>query len=296
MSTAESVKAKMKYRAKKQGIPVQDVFTIYILERVLFRLSTSKYKEMFVLKGGILLYGLFEGDFSRATTDIDLLGRSISNDSEMLKSVLTEILETPCDDPIRFDIQGMQATNITEFKKYHGVNITVDAYLDRTRIPVSIDFGFGDVIYPDRREIEYPTVLEDEPPILYAYSIESIIAEKLEAIVSLGYLNSRFKDFYDIVVLSNRFDFEGQDLREAIAETFEHRQTGYETIVAFEDNYAADPMRQSRWNGFLKKKKVREKISLQESIEMVRQFTMPVIEAIRRDEPLDSKWDHRSRE
>lgn len=194
MKTAQSVKDKLKATAKKQGKVVQDVFTMYVLERALYRLSLSEYRDNFTLKGGILLYGMFDG-FDRITTDIDLLGNRIGNDSENIKVVFKDILNIECDDAIRFDLDSLEARNITEFKEYHGVNISLDAYMDRTKIPVNIDIGFGDVIYPKRHKMNYPTLLDDEPPHLYAYSKESIIAEKFEAIVSIGSVNSRFKDF-----------------------------------------------------------------------------------------------------
>ena len=139
-------------------------------------------------------------------------------------------MQIECDDAISFDLNSMEAKNITEFKDYHGVNLSLNAYMDRTRIPVNIDIGFGDVIYPQRQIMDYPVILDDEAPILYVYSKESIIAEKFEAIVSLGTLNSRYKDFYDICVLSEQSDFNGSDLQEAIIETFEHRGTSLKNI------------------------------------------------------------------
>ena len=158
MSSVASVKDRLKNYAKKSGRTVQDVFTVYILERILYRISVSKYVDNFTLKGGILLYGLYTKDFTRATTDIDLLGGNITNDKDTLKTVFKEILSIVTDDPIRFDLDAIEVINITEFKKYHGVKVTTTAYLDRTRIPVGIDIGFGDVIYPERVKMEYNTM------------------------------------------------------------------------------------------------------------------------------------------
>ena len=200
MSSAASVKDRLKNYAKNSKRIFQDVLTVYILERVLFRISKSAYANSFTLKGGILLYGLYSDNFTRATTDIDLLGGNISNDKEKLRSVFRQILSIETDDPIRFDIHTLEVVNITEFKKYHGVKVTTMAYLDRTRIPVVIDIGFGDIVYPGRILMDYPTILENEVPRLFVYSIYSIVAEKIEAIVSLGLANSRYKDFYDRLV------------------------------------------------------------------------------------------------
>ena len=118
-------------------------------------------------------------------------------------------------------------------------------------LPVSIDVGFNDLIYPEKTEMDFPITLEDNSvPHIYAYSLYSSVAEKFEAIVSLGYDNSRFKDFYDLYILATRHDFDGQLLSEAVRETFEHRRTGLTDIVAFEPGFADDPLRKSRWRAF----------------------------------------------
>lgn len=223
MSSAASVKDRLKNYAIKSRRIFQDVLTTYVLERVLFRISKSEYVDNFTLKGGILLYGLYKDNFTRATTDIDLLGRNITNDRDKMKSVFAQILSIETDDPIRFDIDALDVDNITEFKKYHGVKVTAIAYIDRTRIPVSIDIGFGDIIYPNRIVMDYPTILDNDAPRVFAYSTYSIVAEKIEAIVSLGLTNSRYKDFYDLCTLSEREDFNGEMLKEAIIETFKNR-------------------------------------------------------------------------
>lgn len=292
MKTSTSVKDKLKYRAQKEGRGVQDVFTVYVLERVLYRLSISRYVDFFTLKGGILLYGLFNEEYTRATTDIDFLGRGITNDVEQIKEIFERILKIECDDAIRFDIDSLNVTNITEFKEYHGVRVSVMAYLDRTRIPVNVDIGYGDIIYPEKQRMEYPTILDDEVPVLYAYSIESIIAEKFEAIVSLGKVNSRYKDFYDICVLIEKFDFDGKDIKEAIWETFRNRGTTFDIIAAFEDGFAGDVYRKGRWKGFLKSKHVNRDMTLEDAIEKIKIFLMPVVEAIVEDKVFKKAWNH----
>ncbi|SEA04270.1 Nucleotidyl transferase AbiEii toxin, Type IV TA system [Lachnospiraceae bacterium NK3A20] len=123
MRSAISVKERLKNYAKKNHRVVQDVFIVYVLERTLYRLSISKYKDQFILKGGILLYGLYEGDFTRATTDIDLLGTGISNEADKMKTVFSNIFSMECDDPIAFQLDTLKVSNITEFKHYHGLNI-----------------------------------------------------------------------------------------------------------------------------------------------------------------------------
>lgn len=127
---------------------MQEALTAYGLERTIYRLSISEYAERFTLKGGIFLYALFDGEFARATRDIDLLAGNMSNDAENMKRVFADIFSIQCDDALRYDLNTLEVQNITEFKEYHGVNVSIMAYLDRTRVPISVDIGFGDVIYP----------------------------------------------------------------------------------------------------------------------------------------------------
>ena len=139
--------------------------------------------------------------------------------------------------------------------------------------------------------MEFPSVLDDNGPSVYAYSIESCIAEKFEALVSLGYDNSRFKDYYDIYVLATTHDFEGSKLQEAIVETFRHRNTSLQKeIVAFEEGFTENAVRTSRWNSFVKKKRTLVEVGFAESIEMIKSFIMPVVNAINAGEDFNSKW------
>lgn len=296
MRNATSVKERLKNYAKKNNRIVQDVFTVYVLERTLYRISVSNYREKFTIKGGILLYGLFKEDFTRATMDIDLLGAKISNEAENMKAVFEEIFSKECDDPIVFRLDTLKVSNITEFKEYHGLNVSILAFLDRTRIPVSIDIGFGDIIYPKRVEMDYPTLLDDNPAKLYAYSIESTIAEKFEAIVSLGEANGRMKDFYDIFSISGRSTLEGALLQTAIIETFHHRNNGFDEIVAFDKGFCEDPLRVSRWRGFLRQKNVLVPIEFEDVIGAIQKFLNPVVQAIREDHFFSGIWDPATKE
>ena len=275
---------------------MQELLTAYGLERTIYRLSKSRYKEHFILKGGILLYALYDGSYARATTDIDFLAQKISNDAEEIRQVFAEIFSTEADDPLRFEIGTLSVKPIAEMKKYHGVNVSIIAYLDRTSINVSIDIGFGDVIFPEKVEMDFPVVLSDESPQIYAYSLCSTIAEKFEAIVSLAYDNSRFKDYYDIYVLSTTQDFDGKELLEAVRETFENRHTSIAEIVAFEEGFADDPIRQTRWKAFVKKKKAMLPVSLEETINAIRRFMQPVVDTIIQNEAFDDRWLHNRQE
>ena len=289
-SSVASVKVCLKNQCLHTGKTMEEMLVAYGLERTIYRISKSQYVGNFTLKGGIFLYALFDGNFVRATTDIDLLAERISNRVEDMYAVFSEIFSIETDDPLRFDLNTLQVIPITEFKDYHGVNVSIFAFLDRTRINISIDIGFDDVVYPDRVEMDFPVVLSNESPHIYAYSLYSCVAEKFEAIVSLGYDNSRFKDFYDLYVLMHRYDFDGKELAKAVEEIFKHRKTPFNDIAAFEPGFADDPLRQSRWNAFVKRKKAMLSISLEETIRSIRHFTTPIINALLQNEVYLYHW------
>lgn len=276
---ADSVKSKLKNFAVKNGCTFQEALTYYGLERTIYRISVSKYAEHFVLKGGIFLYAIFDRKYERVTTDVDFLARRISNSGEEIKNVFRNIFSQDIDDALVFDIESITVEDITAFKEYHGLHISAVGYLDQTKIPVGIDIGFGDVIYPDAVKMDFPVILDMEPPKINAYSLESSIAEKLEAIIHNGYLNSRYKDFYDIYVLSKKYEFSYVELRNAVIETFENRKTQMTMeSAAFGDEFLNDPMHQKRWNSFLKKKKTIIQISMADMMNWIKVFVRPLLE------------------
>lgn len=296
MNNVASIKDRLKNRSIATGKTMQELLTAYGLERTIYRLSKSKYVGNFTLKGGIFLYAVFNGNYSRATTDIDLLAQRISNDVDEMKQVFRDVFSLEVDDPLRFDLNSLTVIPITEFKDYHGVNVSIMTYLDRTQIPISIDIGFGDVIVPERVIMDFPVVLSDESPRVYAYSLCSSIAEKFEVIVSLAYDNSRLKDYYDLYVLATTHDFDGADMVNAVRETFDNRHTSLDEVVAFEDGFADDPLRKSRWNSFVKKKKPMLPITFSDTIIMIQKFMGPVIDAIRQGTNLEPNWSHEQQE
>ena len=275
---ADSIKAKLKNFAVSSGCTFQDALVYYGLERTICRISVSPYASHFVLKGGIFLYAIFDRKYERATTDVDLLARRISNSAEEMKSVFREIFAQDVDDALVFDLDSITAEDITEFKEYHGLHISAVAYLDRSRIPIGIDIGFGDVIYPDAVEMEFPVILDMEAPKVNAYSLESSIAEKLEAIVKNGFPNSRYKDFYDIYVLSERYAFSYEKLHNAVTETFENRKTPMTMdTAAFSEEFLGDHIHQTRWNSFLKKKKAMISVSMSDAMTQIKTFVAPLL-------------------
>lgn len=290
MTSAISVKDRLKKLAIEDGKTMQDKLISYGLERTIYRLSVSDYVERFTLKGGIFLYALFNGAYVRATMDIDLLAQRIPNDAEEMKKIFKNIFSIECDDALRFDLNTLEVINITEFKEYRGVNVSIMGYLDRTKVPVSIDIGFGDVVYPERMKMKFPVMLDMGAPEVYAYSVYSVIAEKFEAFISLGFANSRYKDFYDIYVLADRYNLNGMELKNAVVETFTHRGTGFDDIVAFDDAFAKDETRQGRWRAFIKKKKALEKIGFEETMQLLKELLLPIVDSIQKNNSFELTW------
>lgn len=293
---ADSVKARLKNFAIDSGCTFQEALVYYGLERTIYRISISPYASHFVLKGGILLYAIFDGRYERATTDVDLLARRISNSAEEMKNVFRIIFAQDGYDGLIFDLDSVKVEDITEFKEYHGLHISVVAYLERTRIPIGIDIGFGDIIYPDAVEMEFPVILDMETPKLNAYSLESLIAEKLEAIIKNGFFNSRYKDFYDIYILSKKYSFSYERLYSAVEETFMNRKTLITMdSAAFSDNFINDAIHQARWKSFLKKKKTMIFVSLNDAMARIISFAEPLLVApenqFERWNPDEGRWE-----
>lgn len=270
MTNPNSIKAKLKNQAQLRGHILQEELTTYGLERTIYRISISDYVDNFTLKGGIFLYALFAGNYTRVTTDIDLLAQKTSNGVENLKKIFKEIFSLKVNDALHYDLKSLNFKTITEFKLYHGVNVSIVAYLDRTKIPITIDIGFDDIVYPERVLIDFPSILDMETSKIYAYTINSVIAEKFEAIVSLGYANSRYKDFYDLYIIACSYDLEGNELKQALEETFNHRQTVFDDIVAFEKKFADDSIRNDRWDAFIRKKKAMISIDFRYAVNLIR--------------------------
>lgn len=275
---SDSVKTKLKNISDASGINFLNLLVYYGLERTIYRISVSPYADHFVLKGGILLYAIYGGNYQRATTDIDLLAQRISNSGEEIQTIFSDIFSLPCDDPLFFDISSLDVHDITEFKEYHGLHLSITAYLDKTKIPIAIDIGYGDIVYPNSVKMDFPTLLKNEIPIINAYSLETIVSEKLEAIIRNGMLNSRYKDFYDIYMLSSNYSFDYHDLKEAIIQTFRNRHTSIPTNIADSIHlFQNEPLHQRRWTSFLKKKSVSQQISLENAVDKILLFLSPLL-------------------
>jgi predicted nucleotidyltransferase component of viral defense system len=240
--------------SRKYNIKHQMVLIRFFHERLLFRISISDYKEHLLLKGGNLLYTI-QGNTARPTVDIDFSGNKMSNDSEEIKNMFLQILAIETNDAVIFDTKTITINEITEHNKYAGLRIKVLAILANIKQNIQIDIGFGDVITPAPQILHYPILLEDfEVPIIHAYTIETVIAEKLQAIITLAQANSRMKDFYDIYTLLKSEQINSKIAKQAITETFKNRNTplSFDTLV-FKEEFYTDVNRLKMWNAFLKK-------------------------------------------
>ena len=217
------------------------------------RLEKSRYVDNLVLKGGLFIYSLTEFD-SRVTVDIDFLLKKIPNTPEQLRGVVEEIIAVRTgNDFISFEIKDVAPIAVA--KKYAGIGVTIQSVIKNTRTPFSIDCGVGDVIVPKQEKRRIPTQLDDfEAPIINTYSIETTIAEKIDAILSLMEFSSRMKDYYDIYYLSHKFDFDGKVLCEALDRTFTNREHAF-SLEQFQQimTFASDDGMQKKWKAFTKK-------------------------------------------
>ncbi len=250
---AASVLARLKNKAAKSGRSYQLCLQLFCQEEFLRRLEKSKYAENLVLKGGLFIYSVTDFD-SRVTVDVDFLLRKVPNTPEQLKQVLEEIIETSNgNDFITFDIKEIAPIAIA--KKYAGIGASLVARIKNTKTPFSIDFGVGDVIVPKQEKRKIPTQLDDFPaPTVNTYSLETTIAEKIDAILSLMEFSSRMKDYYDIYYLANKFDFDGATLTEALKKTFENRGRTF-TVGQFEQvmGFGNDEAMKKKWKAFCRK-------------------------------------------
>ena len=273
----QSVKDKLKNIARENHRIYQEVLTVYALERTIYRISKSDFKENFTLKGGIFLYALYDKNYPRSTTDIDLRADRISSDEKTIKSVFKKIFSLQFDDGLEYDLETLVTKQITKQDEYQGINISITALLGNIKIPVSIDIGFGDIITPERMEIDFPVLLDFDIPHIYSYSIESTLSEKFEAIVSLGLANTRFKDFYDIYVILQSKNIDDEVLKQALVQTFSNRNTTFNDIVVFDKNFSSDAERQKRWNAFTKKKSALMQVSFEDVVLAIKNYFEPLI-------------------
>ena len=250
---AASVLARLKNKAKESGRSYQLCLQLFCQEEFLRRLEKSQYAENLVLKGGLFIYSVTDFD-SRVTVDVDFLLCKVPNTPEQLQTVIETIISMPTgNDFVTFEIKDIAPIAVA--KKYPGIGVSLVARIKNTKTPFSIDFGVGDVIVPKQEKRRIPTQLDDfTAPTVNTYSLETTIAEKIDAILSLMEFSSRMKDYYDIYYLANKFDFDGATLTEALRKTFENRGHTF-TVEQFEQvmAFGSDEAMQKKWKAFVRK-------------------------------------------
>lgn len=290
MSKADSVKARLKNLAIKEGKQFDYYIMLYFIERLLYRLSLSNYSDTFVLKGGLLLYTILDEN-ARATKDVDMLANDISNQLESIKMVFSEICIITVDDGVNFVSDSIEVERIKEDADYEGVRVKLLAKLDNTKKMLQLDIGFGDVIVPGAKAIEYPSLLDMDKPKIMAYSLESVIAEKFEAMVFLGDFNSRMKDFYDIYSICKKFDFDGMILQRAIKTTFEKRKIRFEqTPLVFSSTFINSVEKERQWIAFKKRICYQSDVDFEMVMNKIMHFLEPVCKNIISDTDFNKQW------
>jgi hypothetical protein len=277
-------------KARQTHRPFNELLQYYAMERFLYRLSKSPYAARFILKGA-LMFTAWKLESYRPTMDIDLLGKT-ANQVESVMAIAKKICaQAVAPDGLVFNPAMVKGARITENANYEGVRIRFLANLGAARVTLQLDVGFGDVIVPAPQPIEYPTLLEFAAPRLHGYSKESMVAEKFESLVTLGVLNSRMKDYFDIWSLSRQFEFDGQTLGNAIAKTFSQRGTKIvPEPIGLTAKFAEDPTKKSQWRGFIRKSRLDVSPDLGEVLLAIASFLGPLATALSAGRSFQGKW------
>ena len=285
--------ARLKNLAERDHLDFNFLLLRYIQERFLARLAGSKHADKFMLKGGFLLLA-YNIQKARPTKDIDFLGINVPKDPKQLENLVLQITSIDADDGVQFRTESVKSEIINEDADYEGVRIKIEARIGTTKNIIRLDFGFGDIVTPTPLRMDYPAILDLTPVKVFAYSKESIVAEKFEAIVKLSSFNSRMKDFYDIVFLSNEFNFEGPLLQSAIQKTFARRETSlYSATRLLHSNLGEQASLQNLWRAFFKRSRLLTNEDFNVIFQSTRAFVGPIIDAMTAGKPMSLNW-HRS--
>ncbi|MDX8507232.1 nucleotidyl transferase AbiEii/AbiGii toxin family protein [Mesorhizobium captivum] len=287
-----SILARLRNIARDKQTDNQLILRRYAIERLLYRLSISPHRDQFILKGAMLFTAWLNDPF-RPTQDLDLLG--FGNPAvTAIRSVFETICRIEAErDGLVYDANGLSVEVIREGQQYGGVRVQTTAFLGRTRIPVQVDIGFGDAVTPTAQELEFPSLLSAEGPRLRAYPRETVVAEKLQAIVMLGQANSRTKDFYDLLALSRLFAFEGGSLVQAIRATFERRDTllPTETPLGLSTAFAEDSEKARQWTAFVGREPLLlQPPNLPAAIVAIGEFVFPPLQAAALGDGFERHW------
>lgn len=275
---AASVHQRLLNIARETGRPFNEVLQYFAMERLLYRLSCSRHKGSFVLKGA-LLFRVWDVPDSRATRDIDFLA-FLDNSPGNIAAIFREVCTIKGDDGLVFDPDSVDARTIKADADYEGVRVRFRGLLGKARITMQIDVGFGDKVHPAVVQTDYPVILDLPAPSLYMYPPETVVAEKVEAMIHLGSLNSRMKDFYDIWRLSQQFEFDAEILSEAIRQTLNNRETKLIPFDELKADLLENETSKKQWSAFLTKSGISGPESFHEVLDQLAIFLDPLLERI----------------
>jgi len=277
--------------ARRRHAELQHVLSEYAIERLLFRLGQSKHVNKFVLKGATL-FRLWAGEERRATWDLDLLGYGDS-DADAVLSVMRNICAIPGNDGILFDLTSARCEEIRLPDDYGGVRVRFAAHLGNARIPVQVDIGFGDAVLPSPKVSAFPTLLDHAAPEVLVYPVEVVVAEKLEAVVSLGVTNSRMKDFFDLHFLASTKAFELDSLVLAVRATFARRGTPLteKEPLALSSAFLRESDKKVQWRAFIKRSRLEAPVDVGEVSTVLRSFLLPILQASALDVTEPMNWN-----
>lgn len=250
----QSVRERLLTIARERNIQLEYLLLRYAFERFLYRLGKSDYSERFILKGASA-FSIWMGPFCRVTRDADM--ESFGDSSpDVVIGAFKSICTVSCpEDAVEFDLDSFTSEDIKEDDKYPGLRVSFTAYIGGARVAMQIDVGFGDSVYPKAETSDYPVLLDGDLPRVLVYPRYTVVAEKFHTMVDRGLLNSRLKDYYDIWLLTERFDFEAELLKTAIRRTFERRETSLPSMLpeSLSADFFGNPLKVSQWNAFLRK-------------------------------------------
>jgi predicted nucleotidyltransferase component of viral defense system len=287
-----SVRNRLLEMARRRNRPFEEILVLYGLERFLYRLSQSAHKDQFILKGGLLIYGM-ELSEARPTRDIDLLGLT-QNNIEAVSETIQEIGKIDFNDGMKYDFGQLKHETMAPDSEYPGIRLKFLGKLGKTRIPMQLDIGFGDAVVPGARDMVFPTLLGMKAPTILAYAIETIIAEKFEAALDLADLNSRMKDFYDLWVLSQKYSFDGRSLQEAIIATCNRRGTAIRSDAEiFSPEFSQNVDKSTQWAAFINKGPMDDApYDFSGIMKALCEFLQPVAESCEKKDKFKLKWSN----
>lgn len=291
-NTAASVHQRLLHKAKESYRLFNELLHRFAIERFIYRISKSPHADRFILKGA-LMFSAWSGQGSRPTMNIDLLGR-LDNSLESIAAAMKDACLMDVEaDGMSFNAETVTAARITEDAEYEGVRVRLQGGLGNAQVSLQIDIGFGDVIVPGPSKVAYPTLLDFPVPELNGYTMESTIAEKFQAMVKLGVLNSRMKDFYDIWILARTFDFRGEILAEAVEKTFERRNTPIPLApTVFDPSFLKDGDKKIQWQGFIRKAKLADAPeAFEDVVAAVKMFLEPLAASLAEKRTFRSFWN-----